>query len=85
MMITDLLFEAFLACKTKARLLIENSSPDCQQDKIYAWQHELLNEYQQEFILTLLPEGTGKHLIDHLTIDSKWIRKSHWIAGAEKR
>lgn len=85
MMITDLLFEAFLACKTKARLLIENSSPDYKQDRICAWQHDLFNEYQQEFILTLRPEGAGKQLIDQLTIDSEWLRQSHWIAGAELR
>ena len=83
MMITDLLFEAFLACKTKARLHIEDSSPDCQQDRICVWQHDLFNEYQQEFIRTLLPEGAGKQLIDQLTIDSPQIRQSHWIAGAE--
>ena len=82
-MITDLLFEAFLACKTKARLHIDDSSPDCQQDRICVWQHDLFNEYQQEFIRTLLPEGAGKQLIDQMTIDSQQIRQSHWIAGAE--
>jgi hypothetical protein len=28
MMITDLLFDAFLACKTKARMLVENCVPE---------------------------------------------------------
>ena len=85
MMITDLMFDALLACKTKARLLVEKSAPDWHPDSISAWQQDLFNQYRQETILTLLPEGAGELLLDRMTIDSQVIRQSHWIAGAEMK
>lgn len=83
MMITDQMFEAFLACKTKARLLIENPASDCLPDSICAWQRKLFDQYRQAFIRTLLPEGADRLLNYQMAIDSQAPHQSHWIVGAE--
>lgn len=83
MTITDLIFEAFLACKTKAHLLIASPSPKCDKDSICAWQRDLFNQYQNACVRMITPEVTNRLTIDRATIDSQPVRQSQWIAGAE--